>query len=58
MTDRHIDFALVAIFTLCLYFAFWMGAQWQDKSKTIRLRSACDIERIDHLKAGYFSEVR
>ena len=57
MSDRHIDFAMLAVFTLCLWAAFWMGAQWQDKGKTIRIRSACDVERIEHLKANYFTEV-
>ena len=58
MTDRHIDFALLAILVLCMISSFWMGAQWSDKGSTVRLRSACDVERIEHLKAGYFTEVR
>jgi hypothetical protein len=28
------------------------------EGKTVKIRSACDVERLDRLKPGYYSEVR
>lgn len=56
MTDRT-NFLIVVALLTALILVFKMGLAFGATEKTVRLRTSCDVERLDHLKAGFYSEI-
>lgn len=56
MTDRT-NFAIGVALLAALILCFKMGHAFGATEKTVHLRSSCDVERLDHLKAGYYAEI-
>jgi hypothetical protein len=49
------DWPIIVIALAGLVIAFNCGRYMEQTARTVKLRSACDVERLDALKAGFYS---